>query len=124
MIVGMRIGSTGPGQKSGANMRMGAEKVEQVPTPTPEDKVKEEKPLDEIKATAQAPTKVAPNKEVAKPVKDSPWGPLNSLSVAKLQKAGYSSIEGLKDFTKEELLQLNGVGDKVAEQILSFNHPK
>ena len=120
----MRIGSTGPGQKSGANMRMGAEKVEQVPTPTPKDEVKEEKPLAAVKAAAQATKKVAPNKEAAKPEEASNWGDLNSLSIAKLQKAGYSSIAALKDFTKEELLQLNGVGDKVAEQILSFNHPK
>jgi len=122
MIVGMRIGSTGTDQKSGANMRMGAEKVELVPTPTPKDEVKEEKPLAEIKAKAEA--KASPDKEAIKPAKESQWGPLNSLTIAKLEKAGYSSIQGLKEFSKAELLEIKGVGEKVAEQILSYNTPK
>lgn len=57
-------------------------------------------------------------------VEISLWGELAPVTVGKLQKIGYNSIKDFEGMTKEQLLEIEGIGEKVAEQILNFNSQK
>lgn len=97
MSVGMRIGSVGFGRKAGAQMRVGAVRVEP-----------------KIVETSQ------PEKKVIKRSKDE-WGALTPLSISKLKNIGYTSITDFAGKTEAELLEIPGIGKAVATKILEFN---
>lgn len=98
-------------------MRMGA-----VRRPTQvETKVAQPKPkatLSEINIEEKEVVEATP---VAEEVKAEEWGTLSSITISKLKKGGYTSITDFAGLSKEELVAIDGIGEKVADKILEFN---
>lgn len=102
-MIQMKMGSEGLGIQAGAQMKMGPVNINQYPAPPvfPEPSLKQEQD------------------EEAKEKQE--WGNISPIVVGKLQRSGFNSINDFSGKTREELLEIDGVGEKVADQILSFN---